>query len=194
MCLLLLCKPNPETQYLFPKYVICLNTTKIRAIGHRGVNEPSAPTAGMLGRGLLGFGEMAGVRPRPWAPGACVKHISTFFPSLSLLDITSAVLCCFLLGGRGLISHLSPLAVPGVAGCPHHARAALPAGMQHLPARRAADNEQAIKWLSKKRHRVNAVCCSSSIFINSYIGSSESGSRMKVIAILTQTLKWLICF
>lgn len=144
--------------------------------------------------GLLGFGGMAGLRPRPWAPGGCVKLISTFSPSPSLLDITSAVLCCFLLAGRGLISHLSPLAVPRVAGCPRHARAALPAGMRHLPAQRAADNQQAINRLSKKRHRVNAVRCSSSIFINSYIGSSESGSRMKVITILTQTLKWLICF
>lgn len=83
-----------------------------------------------------------------------------------------------------------PLTFPWAAvrdGHPRHAEAA-------LWERRAADNEQAIKQLSKRRHRVNAVCCSSSTFINSYIGSSESGSRMKVIAILTPTLKWLICF
>lgn len=152
--------------------------------------EPSAPTVAALRRAVQGFGEMVGVCRHLEVPTRCVWLIFTF--SLSVLDITLAVLCrelasSFLPGRRGLISYFSPWPYwwwLGGTGIPAAPRQPCPPGMWHLWEWRAADNEQAIKRLSKKRHRVKAVCCSSSIFINSYIQSSELGSRMKVITIL----------
>lgn len=93
-----------------------------------------------------------------------------------------------------------PIAAPGFPHGVWVGQASLPC--QDIPARLAAAPlgaegsryEQAIQQLRERRHTGNAACCSSPIFINSYKASSELGSRMKVIAILTQTLIRLISF
>lgn len=127
----------------------------------------------------------------PPSPTRSARLVSTFHPSLSLLDAALSVQlrqpsflagpwpCPWWLGEMGVPALPGPLCTPGT---------------RHRWEQRAADNEQAIKQLWKRRHPVNAVCCSSSIFINSCIGSSELGSEMKVITILTQTLILLISF
>lgn len=201
MYLLLLCKTNPESQFLITKYVIHLNTTKIKSSRSQRDQWALSSRRGHVGESCAGLQGDGGHPPSPLSASRLRKAYFHLFPCLSR---TSPRQCCagsclpaFCRAGEGwVMSYTSPWPSPGRPGgtdIPTRPRPSCPPGTRHLPERRAADNEQAIKRLSKRRHRVNAIRCSSSIFINSYIGFSESRSRMKVIAILTQTLKWLIC-
>ena len=134
MYLLLLCKPNPETQYLIPKYVIHLNTAKIRSSRARRDKWALSSCSAPVGERCAGLQGDGGSPPLPLSANKVCKAYFHLFPiSVTLGHHLSSVV-------QGTGFQLSagqergdflpqPLTFPWAAGWdrhPRHAEAALP--------------------------------------------------------------------
>lgn len=80
MYLLLLCKPNPETQYLIPEYVIRLNTAETKSSRSRRDRWAPSSCSGRVGESCAGLQGGGGSPPSPLGANTVCKAYFHLFP------------------------------------------------------------------------------------------------------------------